>query len=37
LISFAFWEWILFVGVAVYIVSFPMVVPEKIIPFEVRK
>jgi hypothetical protein len=36
-ISFAFWEWILFVGVAVFIVTFPMVVPENIIPFEARK
>ncbi len=37
LISFAFWEWILFVGVAVYIVSLAILVPEEVKPFEKRK
>jgi hypothetical protein len=36
-ISFAFWEWILFVGVVVYIVSFAILVPEEVKPFEKRK
>ncbi|NMC03756.1 MAG: hypothetical protein GYA24_01025 [Candidatus Lokiarchaeota archaeon] len=34
--SFAFWEWILFVGVIVYLVVFLSVVPENVIPFEPR-
>ena len=36
-ISFAFWEWILFAGVAIYIVSLAFLVPETVIPFEKRK
>ncbi|MBN2154347.1 MAG: hypothetical protein JW839_23025 [Candidatus Lokiarchaeota archaeon] len=35
-ISFAFWEWILFVGVVVYIVLLAVLVPESVIPFERR-
>nr|MDO8083165.1 hypothetical protein [Candidatus Sigynarchaeum springense] len=36
-ISFAFWEWILFVGVVVYIVTLAILVPENVVPFEKRK
>jgi hypothetical protein len=36
LLSFAFWEWLLFAGVAVYIFSLAILVPENVIPFEKR-
>ncbi|MEX2683488.1 MAG: hypothetical protein Q6373_018065 [Candidatus Sigynarchaeota archaeon] len=35
-ISFAFWEWILFIGVVIYIVMLAVLVPETVIPFEKR-
>ena len=35
--SFAFWEWMLFSGVIVYLAVFLAVIPENVIPFENRK